>query len=234
MKFGIVTDLHYSTKESACTTRRPNKSLEKLKISLENMKEADLIVCLGDLVDDCGDESENLRCISDLMQVIRSCGKPFYCIPGNHDCTNFNKEYFYSLTGCPKLPYVLSGDTHDVIFIDACFAADGSEYRPGKVNWTDTDLDKVQMESLKSILDSDDKKPLAVMLHQCLDPNVEHRHLLHSAGLLREMLEKSGKVDTVIEGHYHPGADNVINGIHYLTLPAMCELDNIPFTVIDL
>jgi len=40
---------------------------------------------------------------------------------------------------------------------------------------------------------------------------------------VRKVLEDSGKVVAVFQGHHHAGSYNLINGIHYYTLAAMCE-----------
>ena len=40
---------------------------------------------------------------------------------------------------------------------------------------------------------------------------------------MREIFEKSGKVKSVFQGHYHKGAENETGGIKYITLKAMCE-----------
>ena len=36
-------------------------------------------------------------------------------------------------------------------------------------------------------------------------------------------IRESGKVKLVMQGHYHLGAERTIDGIPYITLPAMCE-----------
>ena len=43
------------------------------------------------------------------------------------------------------------------------------------------------------------------------------------------VLEENGRVKCVIQGHYHEGAENTVNGIRYLTLPAMCEREDAVF-----
>jgi manganese-dependent ADP-ribose/CDP-alcohol diphosphatase len=48
------------------------------------------------------------------------------------------------------------------------------------------------------------------------------------------MLAASGKVKTVFQGHYHPGHENELNGIRYITLPAMCEGEENRFAVYEI
>ena len=54
MKIGLFTDSHYSTVE-AYGTRRPTLSLGKIRTAMEayTAEGADLVICLGDIVDHC-------------------------------------------------------------------------------------------------------------------------------------------------------------------------------------
>ena len=40
------------------------------------------------------------------------------------------------------------------------------------------------------------------------------------------ILEESGKVKKVFQGHYHRGSNAEHNGIEYVTFPALCEDEN--------
>jgi hypothetical protein len=48
-------------------------------------------------------------------------------------------------------------------------------------------------------------------------------HYVNNAADVRGIFEDSGKVAAVFQGHNHKGGYNLINGIHYYTLKAMCE-----------
>ena len=56
-----------------------------------------------------------------------------------------------------------------------------------------------------------------------LNPEIPENHRLSNDAQVREILEQSGKVKTVFQGHYHKGNQSVHNGITYRTFPAMCE-----------
>ena len=54
---------------------------------------------------------------------------------------------------------------------------------------------------------------------------------------VREILEKSGKVLAVFQGHDHKGAYNNMNAIHYYTLPALVAssgLENNAYAVVQI
>ena len=60
-------------------------------------------------------------------------------------------------------------------------------------------------------------------MHQNIDPDIHESHRLSNSEIIREIIEKSGKVKTVYQGHYHAGEKSRHNGIDYITFPAMCQ-----------
>ena len=54
-------------------------------------------------------------------------------------------------------------------------------------------------------------------------------HRIKNADGVNRILFESKKVKAVYQGHYHPGARNLQNGIRFITFPAMCESDGAYF-----
>lgn len=198
-------------------------SYDKVKEAMENFKDVDMAICLGDLVDDCGNDLDNVLCLQRISDMIHSFGIPFYCLMGNHDYENFTKEQFNALTGGSVPQFSLTFGENALIFLDANYCSDGSVYTPHNVNWIDTVLPKKQLLKLEAVLLDEKTKNAYVFVHQNLDTGVGIEYRIKNAPEIREILEKSGKVKRVIQGHYHPGHDMTIAGIPYHTVPAMCE-----------
>ncbi len=230
MRIGLFADPHGATLEVSCKTRRPCLSEQKLRQAMETFAECDAVICLGDLVDDCGTREANIEYLQRLAKLIGSFGIPFYCILGNHDCFNFTKSEFYSLSGfCPPPKSIeLSGNTF--VFLDACFSSDGRSYSPDGIDWTDSYIP--DRESLAQILNGADRA--YIFVHQCLDPTVERRHIIKNAEDIRRIIKDSGKVTDVYQGHYHNGKESIIDGIAYHTLPAMVEGEGNSFKIIEI
>lgn len=220
MKLLLFTDPHYCSKEVTCTTRRPMLSYGKIQAMLDASPDADMILCLGDFVDDCGDREENIARITELTALIRSYNKPFFCLRGNHDCHVFTREEFYSHIGTEP-PFSITVGKTTLIFLDANYTDAGNAYEVGKVDWTDTRLPDEQVMRLREVLR--EASEAYIFLHQNLDPDVQHQHILKNAAELRDLIAASGKVKAVIQGHFHEGHDNITDGVRYHTLPAMCE-----------
>lgn len=232
----MFTDPHYCCKEVTCSTRRPSLSYRKIGEAMNAFADAgtDLILCLGDLVDDCGDAERNREEIEKLSALIQSYGIPFYSLMGNHDYQNFTKEEFDRYTGGAYPPFSAVYGSLTFIFLDANYTKSGSVYEPGKVNWTDTKVPEEQVTLLRKTLSASAGQNVYVFTHQNLDTTVEEHHIIANAPEICAMLEEAGNVKTVYSGHYHPGHDTEIGGIRYHTLPAMCEGEENRFEIAEL
>ncbi len=222
MKLGIFTDSHYSSAELTCGCRYNNRSLEKIKEAYRIFEDAgcDLVLCLGDLTDTESTyekECENLRACAAVMDASPI---PTLCLMGNHDAFVFTEDDFYDILGQKHRPQTIMTDAAALYFLDACYFADGTHYQPGGGDWTDTYYPHTaELQKQLAVTDT----PACIFLHQNLDLAIPQNHRLSNDALIRQILEESGCVTHVVSGHYHPGKESVVNGIRYLTLPALCE-----------
>lgn len=223
MKIGIFTDSHYSS--VVCGIRQNNKSLEKIGVAFECFarENCELAVCLGDMIDhDNNHEAEkaNLKSIAD---VISDYGIECKAVMGNHDAFAFEREEFYSILGETFIPENIYTDSVNLIFLDACWFKSGIHYMPGDTDWTDTYYPGV--DELRDILDTINGDAY-IFMHQNIDPEIENELRLYNDAEIREVLEQSGKVKAVFQGHCHTGSDTTVNDIRYITYPAVCENDD--------
>lgn len=223
MKLLLFTDSHYCQKDLACRTRRPLLSYGKVEEMLAACPDADLLICLGDFIDDGGDHDANVAHTQALMALIRRAGIPFYTLMGNHDCHAFSREEFASLTDGAVPPFVHRVGGKALIFLDAGYSDNGQTYEPGKIDWKNCYLPPEQLAQLRLALADPAVEEAYVFIHQNLDPEVQVDHIVRNAADARAILAESGKVRTVYQGHYHRGHEAVFDGIPYITLPAMCE-----------
>ena len=104
--------------------------------------------------------------------------------------------------------------------MSACHRVDGEPYSAGNFEWTDTAIPAEQVEWLRQDLAKADR-PAIVFVHQRLD--VANSHGIKNAPAVREVLEKSGKIVAVLQGHSHKNDLKQIGGIPYCTLAAVIE-----------
>ena len=234
MKLGLFTDPHYSRQELTCSTRRPVLSYGKVREAMEAMAGCDLVLCLGDLINDCGNSAENRKLLAEMAALLHSFSMPVYCLPGNHDYEAFTLTEFQQITDCLAPPSVLRFCGKTLLFPNASYREDGTPYDGNPVDWTDSCIPSPELDLLCRTLAEPETEEAYVFLHQNLDPDVEGHHIIRNAPEVRALLSSSGKVKAVFQGHYHPGHENEIDGIRYHTLPAMCEGEENRFSIIEL
>ena len=230
MRLGIFTDSHYCSAESTWEGRYNNKSLAKIKQAMKHFAEekCDVVICLGDLTDFEDTHEEEVVRLGEIAEVLNSYGMKKIVLQGNHDAFAFDVPEFYEIIGEHCRPETLYFKESVLIFLDACYFKSGERYRPGDTDWRDT---YYPFEGeLETILDGVSGKAY-VFLHQILDPSVCEDHRLFNDSEVRTILEKSGKVKAVYQGHYHPGNKTTLNGIEYVTFPAMCEKEDAYYIV---
>ena len=228
MKLGIFTDPHYSSAELTCGRRYNSRSLAKIEAALARFaaEKCDLVVCLGDLIDREPTHEAEAANLAALARVFDTAGLPAAVVRGNHDAFSLSKEDFYRILGSSRYPADRVFEDKTLIFLDACHFASGRSYAPGDTDWTDTFLPDT--DGLRARLSAVPGEAI-VLMHQNIDPNIRADHSLKNAAEVREILEQSGKVRLVLQGHYHPGTENTHNGILYRAFPAMCERDDAVF-----
>ena len=226
-RFGIVTDPHYTNRIYG--TRYCDQSLEKMAecIELMNKQAVDFLVELGDFKDqdDPPDERTTLSYLQAIEAEFKQFNGPIYHVLGNHDLDSISKSQFLTNIEntdiAPELSYYsfdFSG-LHFVI-LDANYTSSGIDYDHGNFNWTDANIPASELQWLEQDL-ALAEGPVIILTHQLLDGTGSH--YIKNAAEVRRILELSGNVMAVFQGHYHSGSYNEIQGIHYYTLKAMVE-----------
>ncbi len=235
LRAGLITDLHYADKAPA-GTRHYRESLAKLAEAARQFERdrPDFVVELGDLIDaaDSVDtERQYLKRIN--REFVALPGKKHYVL-GNHCVQTLTKPEFLEAVERKKSYYSFDASGFHFIVLDACFRGDGKPYGRKNFQWTDANVPAVELEWLAGDLKTAKGKTV-VFAHQRLD--VENNHGVKNAKAVRKVLEDSGKVLAVFQGHSHQNDYKEIAGIHYCVLVAMVEgagLKNNAYSLLDL
>lgn len=234
MKIGVFTDAHYCNAEVMCETRRPLLTPAKVREAMEAFRAAkvDLCLCLGDLTDLAPGDTKlhAVKCLYDILELIRSYNIPFCFVPGNHDFLVLKREDFQA-AGVQTPPYATSIGGYRFIFLDANYRFDMRHFDVAGEKWTDANLPEEQCRFLEDALNTA-AEPCIVCIHENLDPFVENDYIVKNADCVREIIK--GKATMVLQGHYHEGAERVIDGIPYVTFCAMCEGTDNAYRIIEL
>lgn len=234
IRFGIIADIHYAdTPDNNELNRYFRESIGKVAecVELMNEQKVDFLIELGDLKDQGNPplESETLKYLETIENTLKKFNGPLYHVLGNHDHDSISKlqflkgisnDGFYNAVHF----YSFTRSSFHFIVLDANYDALGHEYNHGNFDWTEAHIPDNQLRWLKSELKFH-RKPTIVFIHHQLDSSLvpDKRHCPDNADIVRKILEDSGRVMAVFQGHYHKGGLNKINNIFYYTLKAVVE-----------
>lgn len=235
LRVGLMTDLHYADKEPT-KTRFYREALGKLDEAVDyfNKEKSAFVIELGDLIDKATTVEQEIEWLGTIEKRYARLSMPRHYVLGNHCVTTLTKEEFAKHTGMSKTPHY-DFDEAGVRFIvlDACYREDGVAYGRENFDWKDSAIPQTELDWMQAQLASA-KGPVMIFAHQRLDDSAPHS--VKNASAVRAVLEKSGKVLAVFQGHSHKNDYQQIAGIHYCTLVAMVEgsgLENSGYTMLD-
>ncbi len=225
---GLVTDLHYST--TPYGNRFCDESLTKLQQSVETFCERrpDVMIHLGDAIDVSEPIEQELTCIREVRETLDKVPGEVHTLLGNHDVSELTKAQFLEAWGASQSYYSFDCRGVHMVMLDSNFNSDGSDFAPDAFEWYDAWIGEKQLAWLKSDLEAAGSTPTLVFCHANLDHRVRdngelNSHIVKDAAAVREVLEASGCVKAVIQGHCHSGFQATIKGIPYIVLRAMVE-----------
>jgi predicted phosphodiesterase len=240
-RFGIVTDCHYADAD-AQGIRFYRESLDKLSecVALMNTEKVDFLIELGDFKDQDKPpaEKKTLSYLQAAEKMLKQFKGPTYHVLGNHDMDSISKMQFLKRVENTKIDsnrsyYSFDSNGLRYVVLDANFRTDGADYDHGNFDWTDANIPPKELDWLRKDLDAAPGAAI-VFIHQLL--NGTGSVFVKNAAQVRQILEASGKVLAVFQGHHHSGSYSNIAGIHYYTLKAVVEghgLQNNSYAIVD-
>lgn len=237
VRVGLVTDLHYADKP-AIGSRHYRETIPKLKEVVIQFKsdQPDFVVFHGDLIDSADSLEKEKGHLKTVVKAISAMPFPKHYVLGNHCVHLLTKAEF--LEGIKQKASFYSFDKNGFHFVvlDSCFKSDGTPYGRRNFKWTDANIPEHELEWLQSDL-KQTSSPTIVFAHQPLDLKDTDSHAVKNSSRVRKILEGSGKVTAVLQGHSHRNHYSEIGGIHYCTMVAMVEgsgLQNNGYSTMDI
>lgn len=225
IRFGMISDIHYADREPA-RNRYYRQSLEKLYefIEVMNKEKVAFVVELGDFKDqdEVPNQANTLKYLDEVESVFQKFNGPTYHVLGNHDMDGITKTQFLEHvenTGIPKDKNYYSFDQKGVHFIvlDGNYTSDGRDYNKDNYRGVESWIPETQVNWLRKDL-AENKLPAIVFIHQLLGDSKGMKKSAQNAPEVREVLEKSGNVHCVFEGHVNSERHSQIKHIHYYSL----------------
>jgi len=246
VRFGVVTDTHYADRDMV-GVRYYRESLNKLEefVNVMNSQEVDFVIHLGDFKDEDENkrEQDTLKYLSELEKVFVGFNGPrFHCI-GNHDVDSITKQQFLANVENSGIPndrsyYSFDFDSTHFVVLDANYHKDGRDqfFKEG-ADWQDTNIPQGQLDWLEEDL-TQTKNPAIVFCHHPLHEYRRDGHKFEANNYqeVQRIMEGSGKIQAVFQGHVHEEKFVEIDGIHYISQLAMVDysgLENSSFSLVE-
>ena len=226
LTLGFVTDLHFGPaayhdgKLRKLTHHAAQLTTEVVRAMNDDLR-PDILVNLGDDIEDEGREADLAR-YTECQDILRTAKAELVNVAGNHDTIHLAREdltriwrhdgpLFYSLD---------RGGFHLVVLHTL-------ERKDVEVR-----IPQAQLEWLKDDL-ARTKLPVVVLMHHSASEQdlsdsswfegLAHLALVKERAELRRILEESGRVRAVFNGHVHRNHLDVIAGIPYVTIQSLIE-----------
>lgn len=219
--FGLITDLHYADRPPS-GTRHYRESLSKLAEAGKQFAtdRTAFVVELGDLIDAADSVATEQSYLKRISRAFAAVADERHHVLGNHCVDTLTKPEFLDGVGQKQSYYSFDRGGVHFIVLDACFRSDSKPYGRKNSRWNDALIPAAEIDWLRADLEANDR-PVVVFAHQRLD--VANNYGIKNAAAVRQLLERSGRVRAVFQGHSHKNDYRDIAGIHYCTLVAMVE-----------
>lgn len=224
---GVVTDMHFGPSARFEGKLRKLSHLapelmEKFSTRMRDEVKPDLVVNLGDVVEDESYEDDLVRYRS-CVELLASSGAELVHVAGNHDEVHLRPDDLRALWGMSGAgPLYRSFDAEGFHFV---------VLHTHETKDVDVRIDAAQLQWIECDLGSTTLPVVVLMHHSAADQDLRgnrwfekaaHICLLNDRSRLRTLFERH---DTrlVLNGHLHWNHLDVIGGVPYVTLQSLVE-----------
>lgn len=181
-----------------------SKVLSYIQAELEKV---DLIICTGDLSQDCTPDS-----YKHLANLLNVTDINYHLIPGNHDDVDMINKVFDFTWLKNNVDYSFDLENWFFYFIDS------SEY-PKEGGYVTPD----QLSNFSNALKNNQNKSTVVFLHHHplkINSSWMDKMLLNSSNEFNEIIENNSQVKAVLFGHIHQVFEKVLGKTLYASAPS--------------
>jgi Icc protein len=232
LTIGFVTDLHFGPaayhdgKLRKLTHHAADLTRDVVRIMNDELR-PDLLVNLGDDIEDESREADLAR-YTECQDILRTAKAELVNVAGNHDTIHLTREdlsrvWHRDAGSSPLSPlfYALDRGGFHIAILHTVERKDVDVRIPhAQLAWLKDDLARTTL-------------PVIVLMHHSASEQdlgdsfwfkgLSHLALVKERAELRQILEASGKVRAVFNGHVHRNHLDVIRGIPYVTIQSLIE-----------
>jgi 3',5'-cyclic AMP phosphodiesterase CpdA len=226
VRFSLITDEHFGPKAFFDgKLRKLSHEAPRLTLAfverMNRVERPDLVVNLGDVIEDENRQADRER-YAEFLQILSGLDAPVLHVAGNHDQIGLTQDDLRELWG-HEGPLFYSRDVGGVHF---------SVLNTQEVKDVVIRLPEEQLAWLKADLATANAPVVVLMHHPASDQDLAGNRWFEKAlnicriaerKELRRVIEESGKVVAVFNGHVHWNHLDVIENIPYFTLQSLIE-----------
>jgi 3',5'-cyclic AMP phosphodiesterase CpdA len=222
LRIGLVTDIHHGPDVDVRIGQAAPELLAKFTRRMREDFHPDLIVDMGDRINDT-DAASDKRRLGEVRRMLETVGVPVVYAWGNHDLINVPSDEARAIMGKKADFEALDVAGYHLVVLnsqDPTVERIGGTLSDAQLDWLDRDL-------------AAGTTPTIVFCHHPLDEQdpsrhwyfKDHRHhaLAGNRARARHILGRSGRVKAVFNGHMHLNTVEVIDGLRFLTLMSLVD-----------
>lgn len=226
LKIGFVTDIHigpeaYHDGKLRKLTHHATRLLRDVVRRMNEEIAPDVLVNLGDDVEDESHDADLAR-YRECQAILREAKAEVINVAGNHDSIFLTRDELTSTWQREgNLHYALDRGGFHLVVLHTIERKDVDVRLPhAQLEWLAQDLAETVLPTIVLMHHSASEQDLedSFWFH-----GVPHLALVKERAELRAILEASGKVKLVINGHVHRNHCDVIRGIPYVTIQSLIE-----------
>lgn len=164
IKLIIFSDLHYTDEEQNWETKRKlvdqaEPILEKLIEEINNTKDVDAVINLGDFIQATKNKERDLKNIRKIWNKCKEIKYPFYTLLGNHELklVDSNKEVL-EIFNYEKATYSINIKDYHLLFIGTDVNKEDEKFKTQYIS-------KKDLEFIKKDLESNSNKKIIIFSH---------------------------------------------------------------------
>ncbi|MDR0462046.1 MAG: metallophosphoesterase [Christensenellaceae bacterium] len=229
----IFSDVHYCTEN--ILNFGVNRKLYELAIPLAtkitniiNSMKPDMVVNLGDMIEDTGSTGKDIKNIKTIWKVFKKIGSPFYYTVGNHDVKTLACADFAKAIGYKNLTYSVNLDGYHFVFLGVCDEETLDGWYPMKRT-----IHKKDIEWLKKDIKNNNLPTIVFLHHGLAEDDLKGNWWFdrcnHEVGLLKnrnevkQILKTDKNLLAVFSGHQHWTKTTIEDGIPYHVIGSVTE-----------
>ena len=222
LRIGLVTDIHHGPDVDVRTGSAARSLLAAFTACMRDRFRPDLIVDLGDRINDVDPETDRVR-LREVRDMLETAGPPVVYAWGNHDLTNVAPADARAILGKQADHESFDANGYHLVVLnsqDPTVEGIGVTLSSAQLDWLEQDLRATS-------------RPAIVFCHHPLDEQDPGRHwyfadhpdhaLARNRERARRILAASGRVRAVFNGHMHLNTVEVIDGVPYITVMSLVD-----------